>query len=174
MRSKAGLSPLGSTGAAIRPVAAGDLPALQTVRAATFAPVFASFRKIVGPEVAAVALAGLESEQAALLADICADAARHHPHAAVIDGRIVGFVSFTSDAARRIGEIGLTAVHPDYAGKGVGTAMIEFALDRLRTLGAAVVEVGTGGDPSHAAARRAYEKAGFAAAIPSVHMYRML
>lgn len=34
--------------------------------------------------------------------------------------------------------------------------------------------VGTGGDPSHAAARRAYEKAGFDAVIPSVWMFRKL
>ena len=34
--------------------------------------------------------------------------------------------------------------------------------------------VGTGGDPSHAPARRAYEKAGFGPAIPSLYYYRAL
>jgi hypothetical protein len=34
--------------------------------------------------------------------------------------------------------------------------------------------VGTGGDPSHEPARRAYEKAGFSVHIPSVYMYREL
>jgi hypothetical protein len=37
-----------------------------------------------------------------------------------------------------------------------------------------VATVGTGGDPSHAPARRAYEKAGFDREIPSVWMYRPL
>jgi hypothetical protein len=34
--------------------------------------------------------------------------------------------------------------------------------------------VSTGGDPSHAPARRAYEKAGFSAQIPSVWFCRTL
>ncbi|MGV8839654.1 MAG: hypothetical protein ACWA6X_05055, partial [Bauldia sp.] len=33
----------------IRPCAADDLPSLQRIRAAAFAPVFRSFREIVGP-----------------------------------------------------------------------------------------------------------------------------
>jgi len=37
-----------------------------------------------------------------------------------------------------------------------------------------VATVGTGGDPSHAAARRAYRNAGFDIEIPSVWMYRKL
>jgi hypothetical protein len=38
----------------------------------------------------------------------------------------------------------------------------------------AVATVSTGGDPSHAPARRAYEKAGFGPAIPSVSLYKLL
>ena len=39
---------------------------------------------------------------------------------------------------------------------------------------ALVATVGTGGDPSHAPARRAYETAGFGPAIPSLTLYRLL
>jgi hypothetical protein len=38
----------------------------------------------------------------------------------------------------------------------------------------ALATVGTGGDPSHAPARRAYAKAGFGPAIPSLTLYRLL
>ena len=78
------------------------------------------------------------------------------------------------DADKRIGEIGLNAVHPEHAGRGVGTALYEQILTRMRALGAAIATVGTGGDPSHAPARRAYDKAGFGPAIPSLWLYKLL
>jgi hypothetical protein len=34
--------------------------------------------------------------------------------------------------------------------------------------------VGTGGDRSHAPARRAYEKAGFIVGLPSIYLYQRL
>lgn len=165
---------LGDTGAWIRPSTPVDLEVLQVVREAAFAPVFCSFRTIVGVDIADVAFPHLEAEQRKLLEDIAAPESGQSLFVAVVDGEIVGFVAFSADKVRPLGEIGLNAVHPDHVGKGIGTAMYRFALDRLKELGVAVVEVGTGGDPSHAAARRAYEKVGFVAAIPSVHMYRKL
>jgi hypothetical protein len=47
-------------------------------------------------------------------------------------------------------------------------------LERMKELGMAVATVTTGGDPSHAPARRACEKAGFGPAIPSVSLYKLL
>ena len=44
----------------------------------------------------------------------------------------------------------------------------------LKAAGMQLATVGTGGDPSHAPARRAYEKAGFSVHIPSIYMYRKL
>ena len=93
---------------------------------------------------------------------------------AEVAGEIVGFASFTADAAKRTGEIGLNAVHPGYAGRGIGTALYGHALARMKELGVALAAVSTGADPSHAPARRAYEKAGFGPALPSVHLYRLL
>jgi ribosomal protein S18 acetylase RimI-like enzyme len=60
-----------------------------------------------------------------------------------------------------MGEISMLAVHPDHQGGGIGTALTEFALDRLKEAGMRVAMVETGGDPGHAAARRTYEKAGY-------------
>ena len=52
--------------------------------------------------------------------------------------------------------------------------MYGFALQRMREAGMTAATVGTGGDPSHAPARRAYEKAGFGPALPTVYFYRSL
>ncbi|MCF8507963.1 MAG: hypothetical protein K9G83_04455, partial [Hyphomonadaceae bacterium] len=51
----------------IRAYAPDDLATLHAIRAAAFAPVFASFRDIVGPEIATLGLATAEQEQAELL-----------------------------------------------------------------------------------------------------------
>jgi ribosomal protein S18 acetylase RimI-like enzyme len=162
------------SGPTIRPFEPDDLPALQRIRQAAFAPVFQSFRDIVGEQIAALALADADAEQAKLLDDICTADSGHRVLVVTLGDEIVGFVSFTIDAAKRTGEIGLNAVHPDQAGRGIGTEMYEYVLARMKELGMAVATVGTGGDPSHAPARRAYEKAGFGPAIPSIYLYKLL
>jgi ribosomal protein S18 acetylase RimI-like enzyme len=159
---------------ALRPFAPADLAVLHRIREAAFAPVFASFRALVGEEIAAIAFASAEAEQGRHLDEICADGSGHHVFAVMEGAEMVGFVAFSVDADRRTGELGLNAIHPDHAGRGIGTWMYEEALARMKALGAEVVEVGTGADPSHAPARRAYQKAGFLAAIPGVHFYRRL
>jgi GNAT superfamily N-acetyltransferase len=163
-----------ASGATIRPFEPGDLPAMQRVRQAAFAPVFRSFRAIVGEEIAALALAQADAEQAKLLDDLCAAGSAHHVLVVTLGDELIGFASYTVDAATRTGEIGLNAVHPAHAGRGVGTAMYEHVLARMKALGMALATVGTGGDPSHAPARRAYAKAGFGPAIPSITLYRLL
>jgi ribosomal protein S18 acetylase RimI-like enzyme len=121
-----------------RPFEPDDLPALQRVRAAAFEPVFRSFRDIVGEEIGSIAFAHAEAEQAKLLEDICGAGSGHHVLVATIEDAVVGFASFSVDADKRIGEIGLNAVHPEHAGRGVGTALYEQILTRMRALGAAI------------------------------------
>ena len=163
-----------ASGATIRPFEPDDLPAMQRVREAAFAPVFRSFRDIVGEQIAALAFVHADAEQAKALDDICAADSRHQVLVVTLGDEIVGFVSFTTDAETRTGEIGLNAVHPDHAGRGIGTEMYDHVLARMKELGMAVATVGTGGDPSHAPARRAYEKAGFGPALPSIWLYKLL
>lgn len=158
----------------IRPASAHDVPYLQIVRRAAFAPVFASFRAILGDELDALVHANADQEQADLLAAMFTPDTPWEVHVAERDGVIVGFVSVRLNADTKLGEIGLNAVHPDHAGHGVGTAMYEHALARMKAAGMRVATVSTGGDPSHAPARRAYEKAGFTAGIPSVWLCRTL
>jgi ribosomal protein S18 acetylase RimI-like enzyme len=158
----------------IRAYAPSDLPPLHAIRAAAFAPVFASFRSIVGPEIAALGLAIAEQEQGDLLDTIARPDSGHSIAVAEITTVPVGFVSWKTDIAPGIGEITLNAVHPGHAGKGIGTALYDHALAALKAAGMQLATVGTGGDPSHAPARRAYEKAGFSVHLPSIYMYRKL
>jgi GNAT superfamily N-acetyltransferase len=158
----------------IRPFRAGDLPTMQQVRREAFKPVFQSFRDIVGEDIYALALAESDAEQSELLKSLCEPGSAQQVFVATVDNEIIGFVSFSLNAEKRIGEIGLNAVHPSHAGRGIGTAMYAFAMARMKDQGLAVATVGTGADPSHAPARRAYQKAGFGPALPSVFMYKKL
>ena len=40
---------------------------------------------------------------------------------AELEDRIVGFVAVTFDIKNKVGEISLNAVHPEFAGRGIGT-----------------------------------------------------
>jgi ribosomal protein S18 acetylase RimI-like enzyme len=158
----------------IRAYAHHDLASLHAIRAAAFAPVFASFRSIVGPEIAALGLTTAEQEQADLLDAIVRPDSGHAVAVADVSGAPAGFVSWKPNIAPGIGEITLNAVHPDHGGNGIGAALYRHALAALKAAGMQLATVGTGGDPSHAPARRAYEKVGFNVHIPSIYMYRRL
>ncbi len=151
-----------------------DAPILEEIRAAAFAPVFASFRQILGEEIYRRAQAHLDDAHPEYLASLLREDSPWQVHCVEHQGTVVGFVAIQLDADKLVGEIGLNAVHPDHAGKGIGTVMYEFALERMREAGMRVATVATGGDPSHAPARRAYEKAGFDVVFPNVWMCRVL
>ena len=67
----------------------------------------------------------------------------------------------------------MLAVDPDYQQRGIGVALVDFADDRITELGNPLAEIGTGGDPGHAPARRLYERAGFTP-VPLVRYIKAL
>lgn len=91
-----------------------------------------------------------------------------------VSQQVIGFVSVQLDRETKVGEIGLNAVHPDYSGQGFGTEMYKFAIEIMKESRMQVATVATGGDISHAPARRTYEKSGFDVQIPSVWMCQKL
>lgn len=159
---------------AIRPVRESDAPRLQAIREAAFAPVFASFRSILGDAIYDVAQAPEDAAQEGLLTSLLSADSIWDVYVAELGNEIVGFVSVRLDRDGQVGEIGLNAVDPPHAGKGVGAEMYEFAVARMKEAGMRVATVATGGDPSHEPARRAYRKAGFSVEIPSVWMCRKI
>lgn len=74
---------------------------------------------------------------------------------------IVGFVAVKLHSETSMGEIYMVAVEPDFQGRGIGTALTEFALNWMKDAGMSIAMVETGGDLGHAPARHTYEKAGF-------------
>jgi GNAT superfamily N-acetyltransferase len=158
----------------IRTFVPEDAKALDAIRALAFAPVFASFRAILGKEIADIALASAETEQRSLLESLCAPSPDTQTFVAVRDGQPIGFACVKFDRAGKVGELVLDAVTPAEAGRGVGQAMFEHLLAVMRAEGMRVATVGVGGDDSHAPARRAYERAGFHVGIPSIYLYQAL
>lgn len=145
-----------------------DHPRLEAIRKAAFAPVFASFRAILGDTIYQLAQAAEDDAQEQMLTTLLSPGSGWENIVAELNGVIVGFMALELNRETTVGEIGLNGVDPAYAGQGIGTQMYIYAVDLMRNAGMQVATVATGGDPSHAPARRAYEKAGFDVQIPSV------
>ncbi len=158
----------------IRELEQSDLEAVLEIAIASWAPIFAFYRQTLGEDLFTAAHPNWQAEKARQVRAACHPGRGAMVSVAERDGHIVGFITLYADDASRIGEIGNNAVHPDFQGEGIGTRMYEYVFDRLRERGMRFVRVGTGLDPAHAPARRAYVKAGFSIEIPSVQYYRRL
>jgi ribosomal protein S18 acetylase RimI-like enzyme len=95
-------------------------------------------------------------------------------YVATVNEAVVGFIGLAMNQACGRGEIDLNAVDPEHQGQGIGEFMYKFAMRRMQSAGMKVAKVSTGGDSSHLAARKAYEKAGFNVFIPSITMYQKI
>ncbi|WP_223789611.1 GNAT family N-acetyltransferase [Marinicella meishanensis] len=151
-----------------RPAEAQDADQIESIRAAAFAPVFASFKHILGDDIYRLAQEQEDMAQADELAAMWHSDSPWRLLAVEANQQLVGFTAYQWDAACQVGEIGLNAVDPTMAGQGIGTKMYQEVLQLMRQAGVQVATVATGGDPSHAPARKAYENAGFDVSIPSV------
>ena len=158
----------------IRPFSDPDLDSVLDIAVAAWTPVFASFRRIMGHRIFETVCADWQAEKIRQVQGAC-----HDGHGATVlvvelDGEVVAFISYYLDRKMGIGEIGNNAVHPQHQGAGIGTMMYEHVIGKMKEAGMRCAKVGTGGDPSHAPARRAYEKAGFSVSMPIVEYYREL
>jgi ribosomal protein S18 acetylase RimI-like enzyme len=152
---------VGSIQPLIRAFDDGDAEAVVDFSLRAWAPVFASIEQVLGPEIFGRQHPDWREDQRRAVEEVCA-AGKGRVWVAEVDARAVGFVAVELDRPERsMGEISMLAVDPDHHGVGIGTALTEFALDRLKDAGMRVAMVETGGDPGHAAARRTYEKAGY-------------
>jgi ribosomal protein S18 acetylase RimI-like enzyme len=104
---------------------------------------------------------------------VCSDGSKTVVWAAEADGTVAGFIAYRLHSEDQSGEVELLAVHPDYQNRGIGTTLNNWALEQMKASGMRLAVVGTGGDPSHAPARRSYEKAGYTA-LPLVRYYKDL
>jgi GNAT superfamily N-acetyltransferase len=135
-------------------------------------PVFESFGRLLGPRIFEHLYPDWAADQASAVDSTCrAEGSR--VWVAEADGRPVGFVAVIIHDDTETGEIYMIAVDPDHQNKGTGSALVTFAVARIIERGMKLAEIGTGGDPGHAPARRVYEKAGFTP-LPLVRYYKAL
>ncbi len=85
----------------------------------------------------------------------------------------LGFTVLHYDTAERLGIVHMIAVDPAHQRKGIATALMDHAADRMKSAGMNIVMVETGGDPGHAPARATYESLGYQP-LPVVQYYRRL
>jgi len=157
----------------VRDLEPADVAAAVAIAVAAWEPIFASFRRILGEELYAAIRPDPAAAKAAQVRAACEADSSAHACVAELDGRVVGFATYYAKPSG-VGEIGNNAVRPDCRGRGIAPRMYAYVQERLKALGMRFVEVATGGEASHAPARRAYEKAGFDIQLPKVTYYRKL
>ncbi|MBN1262608.1 MAG: GNAT family N-acetyltransferase [Anaerolineae bacterium] len=156
----------------IRPVVEADIDKLVQLSLAAWVPVFASFREILGPEINGFLNPNWEQSQSALVEKVCHDE-ETLVYVAEVEGMVVGFIAYKLNNENKNGEVWLLAVDPTYQNAGAGTELNRFVLDKMKAAGMKLAVVETGGDPSHAPARRSYEKAGYTP-FPIVRYFKYL
>lgn len=156
----------------MRRATADDTEALVQVALRAWAPVFTSFRLVLGPAAYAILYPDWQRQQREVVERICG-AGETTTWLAEASGAVAGFIAYTLNHAEQVGTVELLAVHPDHQNRGIGTALNRFALAQMKAAGMKLAGVSTGGDPGHAPARRAYEKSGYTA-FPNVWYYQPL
>ena len=151
-----------------------DLPRVLDITIAAWEPVFASFMHLLGADIFALVYPDWREEKRQALTSQCAAEHGEHITIAEWEGYVAGFIVYYCNTNTGIGEISHNAVDPAYQNKGIATALYMRVLDDMKSRGMRCAQVSTGGDPSHAPARRAYEKAGFQHALPGVNYFQLL
>lgn len=145
----------------IEPYSPSNLDVVVQLSLRAWAPVFESMQKALDADVYQVFYPdSWQMSQQKAVEDVCG-AEDTNVWVAIAEGAIAGFIATKLHADDHMGEIYMTAVDPAFQGRGIGSALVEFALERMKEAGLAIAMVETGGDPGHAPARHTYEKAGF-------------
>ena len=130
----------------IRPFDDRDAEAVVDLSLRAWAPVFASLERALGSEIFRRQHPDWREDQRRAVEDVCAAKKGRGVWVAEVGASAVGFVAVElHHPESSMGEISMLAVDPDYQGSGIGTALTEFALDRLKDAGMTVAMVETGG-----------------------------
>uniref|UniRef100_B8HQW3 GCN5-related N-acetyltransferase n=1 Tax=Cyanothece sp. (strain PCC 7425 / ATCC 29141) TaxID=395961 RepID=B8HQW3_CYAP4 len=145
----------------IEPYQPQHLNAVIDLSLRAWTPVFDSIQQAINPDVyRAFYPDHWRVSQQKAVEEVCA-AEGTNVWVAIDSGSTVGFVAVKLHAEDSMGEIYMVAVDPDFQGHGIGSALIEFALNWMKDAGMSIAMVETGGDSGHAPARHTYEKVGF-------------
>lgn len=145
----------------IEPYDPRHLDAVICLSLRAWTPVFDSIQKAMNADVyRALYPDNWRTSQQKAVEDVCA-AKDTNIWVAIDANSIVGFVAVKLHLEDSMGEVYMVAVDPNFQGRGIGSALIEFALAWMRDAGMSIAMVETGGDRGHAPARHTYEKVGF-------------
>ena len=145
----------------IRPLSAGEIEDVVSLSLLAWAPVFRSFEQVLGWRIFSLIYPDWQASQRAAVERLCDESEGNSVWVAAVDGTVAGFIVCSMNDAEKLGEVELLAVHPAYQNQGIGTRLNDFALAQMKARGMALAIAATGGDPGHAPARKAYEKAGY-------------
>ena len=157
----------------IRPFHADDMEEIVQVSLLAWEPVFRSFRQVLGSTIFSLQYPDWRASQQSVVETICRNQEQFSTWVAERAASVVGFVVCQLNLRDQIGEVELLAVHPEHQNQGIGSLLNKVALQHMREHGMQLAVVGTGGDPGHAPARAAYEKAGYTP-LPLVRYYQAL
>jgi len=144
----------------IEPYDSSHADAVARLSLRAWSPVFDSLKEALEPSVYQTFYPdGWRPSQEKSVRDSCASADMK-VWVAIEAGAVAGFVAIRFHEGK-LGEIYMIAVDPDYQRRGIAMALTDFAIERMKEAGMEIAMVETGGDPGHAPARAAYEKAGF-------------
>jgi GNAT superfamily N-acetyltransferase len=157
----------------IREFRLDDLDGVVEFSLRAWEPVFASVRDVLGEAIFLRLHPDWKATQAEAVKASCMND-DHDAFVAVSAGRPVGFATVALDAFHKgMGVIDIIGVDPDHQRRGISLRLTEFAIEHMRGRGMGIVVVETGGDPGHAPARAAYDKAGFTL-LPIARYFRLL
>jgi GNAT superfamily N-acetyltransferase len=155
----------------IRAFAPSDTDAIVELSLRAWAPVFASLRDALGPELDDAMHGDWREYQRGSVQRTCET--YEHVWVAEVDDAVAGFVAIVLHEGGDLGEIYMIAVDPDFQRAGIAAALTQFALAWIKDQGIDVAMVETGGDPGHASARATYASAGFTP-LPVVRYFKKL
>jgi ribosomal protein S18 acetylase RimI-like enzyme len=151
-----------------------DLARLTELTIETFGPFYEnSFRPLVGEFIFAHQHGNWREDYRKQVAELHDPGQHKYVAVAESAGTIAGYVAWSVDPGRGKARIVILAVAPPHRRHHLGTVLCEHAFEQMRSLGAVLVEIGTGGDAFHAPARALYEKLG-CTQIPTAGYLRQL
>jgi ribosomal protein S18 acetylase RimI-like enzyme len=159
----------------IRGATEGDLDRIGEIIRQAWEPIFALHEENWGGELFGVLYANWAEN---IKANVGRHMAENPDWIFVVEscetGEVMAFIAYLLDRERSMGTVGLNAVAAEFQRQGIGTMMYDFVLSRFREAGLKYAQVRTGLNDAQAAARRAYEKAGFNIARKEVTYYTYL
>lgn len=155
----------------MRPFEPRYLDDVLDLAVAAWQPIFSSSKKIVGEQLFNLVYPDSDGKKRERITEASNPDDPREIWIAELDGKLAGFITIHMYPDRKVAEIGNNAVTPEFQGHGIGSEMYAFALQHMRDSGMNAAVVTKSGDEAHAPARRAYEKAGFSGAVPSVEYH---